>query len=395
MKPREIKSRISWVGAIDRARRLVDSLTPIPEGTSYNAYLIQGDEKTVLLDTVDRRKEKELLKRLEQVPSIDYVVVQHAELCHAGSIPAIFEQYPEAKVLSTQRAKKILMDHLGLVEERIQTVHDGEILSLGPISLKFIHTRFVHWPETMVTYIPEEKVLFTCDLFAAHIATDDLYAGDDLRIIAAAKRFYAEMLAHYREPMVQRVLEKLRFIDVTLIAPGHGPVYDIPILIQKAYDEWVFSKPKNLVFLPYLSMYGSTKAMVDYIAKMLTQKGVGVNMVDLEEMNDLGKLATALVDPATIILATPTTMGGPHPYHVNLLYLMSILKPKAKFLSLIGSYGWARIINKSFGEMTANLNMEILDPVLSKGPPQKQDFQMLKELAATITKKHEEEGLLF
>ncbi|MHA2494413.1 MAG: FprA family A-type flavoprotein [Candidatus Hodarchaeales archaeon] len=393
MKPREIRTGIYWVGAIDWNRRLVDSLTPVPEGTSYNAYLIHSDDKTVLLDTVDRRKEQVLLARLEQVPTIDYIVIHHAELCHSGSLPAILEKYPKAKVLTTDRAKKILIDHLRLGKEQIQTVSDGETLSLGRRTLKFIHTRFVHWPETMVTYVPEEKLLFTCDLFAAHIATSNLYAGDDYHVYQAAKRYYAEILMHYRNPMVQRVLEKLNSLNIDFIAPGHGPIYDEPTKIQEIYNDWVFSKPKNLVFLPYISMYGSTKIMVDYFIEVLLERGIRVHALNLEEEQDLGKLAVALVDPATIVLATPTTMGGPHPFHVALLYLISILKPKARLLSLIGSYGWARIINKTFGEMTAKLNIEILDPVLSKGPPEKEDFQALDKLVASIAKKHEEEGL--
>jgi flavorubredoxin len=392
LQPREIREGIYWVGAIDWNRRLVDSLTPVPAGTSYNAFLIQGQEKTVLLDTVDRQMEQVLLSRLAHIPTIDYIVVHHAELCHSGSITAVLERYPEAKVLSTARAQKILMDHLGIPEERMQAVSDGEVLSIGNRHLKFIHTRFIHWPETMVTYVPEEKILFTCDLFAAHLATSHLYAGNNNRVYQAAKRFYAELLAHYRVPMVQRVLDKLRDLNLDLIAPGHGPIYDKPVLIQDAYDDWAFAKPKNLVFLPFLSMYGSTKEMVDFFIEALIQKGVKVAAINLEEEHDLGKLATGLVDPATIILATPTTMGGPHPYHVILLYLMSILKPKARFLSLIGSYGWARIVNKTFGEMTANLDIEILDLVLCKGPPTKKDFQALEALAATIAQKHQENG---
>ncbi|MFX0113961.1 MAG: FprA family A-type flavoprotein, partial [Candidatus Hodarchaeota archaeon] len=383
---------IYWVGAIDWSRKLVDSLTPVPAGTTYNAFLIQGKEKTVLLDTIDRQMEQVLLTRIAHFPTIDYIIVHHAELCHSGSIPAVLERYPEAKVLSTARAQKILTDHLGIPEERMQTISDGEVLSLGDRHLKFIHTRFIHWPETMVTYVPEEKILFTCDLFAAHLATSHLYVGNDTRVYQAAKRFYAELLAHYRVPMVQRVLDKLRDLDLDLIAPGHGPIYDKPTLIQEAYHDWAFAKPKNLVFLPFISMYGSTKEMVDYFIEALIQKGIKVAAINLEEEHDLGKLATGLVDPATIVLATPTTMGGPHPYHVTLLYLMSILKPKARFLSLIGSYGWARIVNKTFGEMTANLGIEILDLVLCKGPPKKKDFEALEALAATIAQKHQENG---
>jgi len=175
MKARKIKEGIYWMGAVDWDRRLFDSLIPLPDGTSYNAYLIQGSEKTALLDTVDPSMVDVLLFQLESVQNIDYIIAHHAEQDHSGAIPHVLEKYKNAKVLTTSKGKGMLVDHLCIPEERFITVDDGETLSLGNKTLKFIHTPWVHWPETMVTYLQEDNILFTCDFFGSHLATTDLY----------------------------------------------------------------------------------------------------------------------------------------------------------------------------------------------------------------------------
>ena len=151
MNTREIKKNISWMGAIDWDRRLFDSLIPLPDGTSYNAYLVAGSEKTALLDTVDPPMADQLMEQLASVPKIDYIVSHHAEQDHSGAIPHVLDRFPQAKVVTTAKAKPILIDALGISEDAFLTVEDGETLSLGDKTLKFIHTPWVHWPETMVT----------------------------------------------------------------------------------------------------------------------------------------------------------------------------------------------------------------------------------------------------
>ncbi len=190
MKPREIKKGIHWVGAIDWDRRLFDSLVPLPDGTSYNAYFIKGSEKTALLDTVDPAMQDELFGHLKElgVERIDYVVAHHAEQDHSGSIPQVLEKFPEAKVVATAKCKTMLMDLLEIPEEKFIVVKDKETLSLGDRTLEFIHAPWVHWPETMLTYAREDKILFPCDFLGSHLATTDLYAKDEGQLYEAAKR---------------------------------------------------------------------------------------------------------------------------------------------------------------------------------------------------------------
>jgi len=219
MKARKIKDRIYWMGSVDWDRRLFDSLIPLPDGTSYNAYLIEGSEKTVLLDSVDSQMADELLAQLEGVSKIDYVISHHAEQDHSGTIPQILEKYPEARLISTPKAKGLLMDLLRIPEESFITVKDGETLSLGDKTLKFIHAPWVHWPETMVTYLKEDKILFSCDFFGSHIATTDLLVTDEGRVYEAAKRYYAEIMMPFRK-VIGKNLEKLASYDIEMIAPA-------------------------------------------------------------------------------------------------------------------------------------------------------------------------------
>jgi flavorubredoxin len=391
MKPRKIKENIFWLGAIDWDRRLFDALIPLPEGTSYNAYLVQGSEKTALLDTADPLLAEFLFSQLEDVPQIDYVVAQHAEQDHSGAIPQVLEKYQDARVICTPKCKEFLINLLRLPEDRIMTVVDGETLSLGDKTLKFIYAPWVHWPETMVTYLPEDKILFSCDLFGSHLATTDLYA-DENQVYELAKRYYAEIMMPFRA-VIQNNLKKLNEYSFELIAPSHGPIYPRPQFIIDAYNDWNSSPPKNLVVLPHISMHGSTRKMVDYFIDVLAAKGIKVEPFNLT-VTDLGKLATTLVDAATIVIGTPTVMVGPHPLVVSATFLVNALRPKAKFASIIGSFGWGSKVVELLRGMMTNLQVEFLNPVICRGFPQKTDFQALDTLAASIAAKHQEHKLL-
>ncbi len=176
MHAREIRKGIQFIATVHWERRLFDSLVPLPDGTSYNAYLIRGAEGTALLDTTDPALRDELLEQLQDVERIDYVVSQHSEQDHSGTIPDVLARYPEAKLLCSKKAEDLLTTHLKVDSARIQVVDDGESISLGDKTLQFVYTPWVHWPETMVTYVPEDRCLFSCDFFGSHLATIGLVA---------------------------------------------------------------------------------------------------------------------------------------------------------------------------------------------------------------------------
>jgi len=390
MQKRKIKENVYWLGAVDWDRRLFDSLIPLPDGTTYNVYLVQGSEKNVLLDTVDPPMTDELMEQLAGVDKIDLIVSHHAEQDHSGAIPRVLERFPEAKVVVTPKAKGMLIDLLKIPENTFITVEDGETLSLGDKTLKFIHTPWVHWPETMVTYLEEDHILFSCDFYGSHIATTDLFVTDQGRVYEAAKRYFAEIMMPFRN-VITKNIEKLKEFDIQMIAPSHGQIYDRPAWIMDAYRDWVMGAPHNLVVLPFVSMHGSTRQLVDHLVSSLVERGVRVELFNLA-VTDIGKLAMALVDAATVVVGVPTVLAGPHPLAAYATLLANALRPKAKFLSIVGSYGWGGKAVETLTGMIPNLKVEVLEPVLCKGVPSENDFEALDKLAVTIAEKHRENG---
>lgn len=388
MTVKKIKKDIYWVGAIDWDRRLFDELIPLPEGTSYNAYLIKGQKKTALIDTVDPTKEDDLLDNLDdlEIEHLDYIVVNHAEQDHSGAIPLMLELYSEAKIVTNQKCKKMLMEHLLIKEDKIITVNDNDTLSLGGKTLKFIFAPWVHWPETMLTYLEEDKILFSCDLFGAHLAESNLWVDDESKVYFAAKRYYAEIMMPFRNN-IKKHLEKLKDLEIKTIAPSHGQIYSHPEFILSAYREWVSDEVENEVIIPYVSMHGSVEEMVYILTEELMRKGITVKPFNLTR-TDIGALAIALVDAATIVIASPTVLTGAHLQVVSAVYLANALRPKLRYASVIGSYGWGGKMLENISSMIGNLKVEILSPVIVKGYPKEEDYNSLIRLAGEIAEKH-------
>lgn len=391
MKARRIVEGVSWVGAIDWQRRMFDSLIPIPHGTTYNAYLVEGREKTALLDTVDTAYVAALAENLKSVQRIDYLVSHHAEQDHSGAIPFVLEKHPEAVVLATPKGKEMLVDHLQIPSERIRAVSDGETLELGGKSLRFIHAPWQHWPETMMSYLAEDQMLFSCDLFGAHLASTDLFAKSGC-VEGPVKAYYAEIMMPFAK-VIQKNLGKLSDLDVAMIAPSHGPIHANAAEVLNAHQAWIGGPPKNLAVVLHVTMHGSTQELVERFLPTLGENGVAQEAYDLTK-TDLGQIATALVDAATLIVATPTVLGGAHPQAVMAAYLAGALRPKVKFASVIGSYGWGGNAVNQITDLLVALKPEILPPVQSRGFPKDADFQAVDDLAKLIAEKHAGAGFV-
>jgi len=378
------------VGAIDWDRRLFDELIPLPDGTSYNAYLVKGSEKTALLDTVDPTKTDVLIGNLVSlgIDRIDYIVAHHAEQDHSGAIPDVLMLYPDAKVVTNPKCKAMLIDLLSIGEDKFITVDDGQTFSLGDKTLQFVYIPWVHWPETLGTYLQADRIFFPCDFFGSHLATSSLFVDDEPVVYEAAKRYYAEIMMPFRAP-IRKNLEKIKALQIDMIAPSHGPVYDRPRFIINAYEDWISDKVKNEVVLPYVSMHHSTKKMVDYFVDALIERGITVRQFNLT-VTDIGKLAISLVDAATIVLGSPTVLTGAHPKVAYAAILANALRPKTKFASIIGSYGWGGKMIEQITGLISNLKIEILEPVVAKGYPKDDDFAALDKLADGILAKHKE-----
>ncbi len=389
----EIKPNIYFVGAIHWERRIFDELIPLPDGTTYNSYLIKGSEKTALIDTVDPEVQDHLLRNLKKlgVERIDYVISNHAEQDHSGSIPRILELYPEAMVVTNKKCKEFLVSLLLIPEDKFIVIDEGDELSLGDKTLKFIMTPWVHWPETMSTYLVEDKMLFSCDFFGSHLATSEMLVYENPKVVEDAKRYYAEIMMPFRK-IIRKNIDKILQLDIEVIAPSHGPIYLKPEIIINAYSDWISDAVKNEVVIPYVSMHGSTKKMVDYFIDALIERGMIARTCNLTHA-DMGKMAMTLVEAATIVFATPMVLSGAHPAAVYAAFLTNALRPKLKFASMIGSYGWGGRMLDQIKGLISNLKVEFLEPVLIKGYPKEQDFQKLDRLAETILNRHKELGI--
>ena len=374
MKFREIKNNVFYCGLNDCERRIFDELIPLEHGTTYNSYLVKGSEKTAIIDTMYPPKSDEYLKNFDEngITKVDYIIANHGEQDHTGTIPKLLEKYPEAVVVTNAICKGNIMEMLLVPEEKIQVVKNGDELSLGDKTLKFLIAPGVHWPDTMFTHIVEDNLLCTCDFLGAHYTFDEIFCPDTTDVEHSAKRYYAEIMMPFRN-LCKKYTKQVKELNPDMILPSHGPIYKNPDFILDLYEDWTADEGKNLVLLPYVSMYNSTEEMIDYIAKKLNEKGINTQVFDIVT-GDLGDLAMGLVDATTIVLGSSMVLAGPHPMAVNVAYLANILKPKAKFATFVGSYGWGGNLFGTLSQMLSGLKVESTDTVLVKGKNKKEDY---------------------
>lgn len=394
MKFQEIKNNIFYCGLNDRERRIFDELIPLEHGTSYNSYLVKGSEKIAIIDTMYPPKSDEYVKNLDEnnVTKVDYIIANHGEQDHSGSIPKLLAKYPDAIVVTNAKCKDNIIEMLHVDEAKIKVITDGEELSLGDKTLKFIIAPGVHWPDTMFTHIVEDNILCTCDFLGAHYTFDNLYSPDNCTIEHSAKRYYAEIMMPFRT-MCKKYTKMIQDMKPEMILPSHGPIYKNPDFILDLYADWSADEGKNLVLLPYVSMYKSTEEMIEYLAKRLAAKGIDTQVFDIVT-GDLGDLATGLVDATTLVMGCSMVLAGPHPMAANVAYLANLLRPKTKFASIVGSYGWGGNLTGKLGEMLSGLKLEMIEPLLIKGKPEAEDFEKLDIMAETIYEKHKSVNLV-
>lgn len=394
MKIQLIKDNVYYCGLKDKDRKLFDALVPLPEGTTYNSYLVVGSEKTALIDTMYPQKIHDFIANLDDsdIKNIDYIIANHGEQDHSGTLPVLVQKYPDAKIVTNAKCAEIIKDMLEVNDNKFIIVSDKEELSLGNKTLQFILAPWVHWPDTMFTYIKEDKMLFTCDFLGAHYTSYELFADNSKELEIAARRYYAEIMMPFRT-FASKYLKQLREMDIEMVLPSHGPIYKDPSFIFNLYENWTSDQLENLVIIPYVSMYESTKKMAEYLTQKLGEKGIKVILFDVVT-HDHGELAMDLVNAATVVLGASMVLAGPHPAMITTAYLVAALRPKFKNLSIIGSYGWGGNLTGKLEEMFALLKPEKLDYVLIKGCPKKEAFEKLDLLADSIYEKHKALGLV-
>lgn len=387
MTGKEIKHGIYWVGAKDWNRRVFDALIPLPQGTSYNAYLVKGREKTALIDTVNPGFEKELVQKVKEVTdltTIDYIVMNHAEPDHAGSIPYMMRMINKAQLITTQRGKKMAQIYYHIPEERISPIKDGDTIDLGVKTLKCIEAPWLHWPETMFTYIPEDKILFSCDFFGSHTAFG-FYDDDIEDIIALAKRYFGEIMMPFRR-LGERALEKIKDLEIEIIGPSHGPIYRNPGRIIDTYRQWTSGETKEKAIVIYVSMWGATEALIRTMLETLIAQGIEVSLYNLIHA-DTAEIAKDLVDSAALVFGAPTVLGGLHPLALYASHLVKALRPPLKYGVILSSYGWGGGAVRQALEILRPTKIEVVGTLRINGPPSDEDHQKIVEMASLLSDK--------
>ena len=288
-------------------------------------------------------------------------------------------------MVTNPKCKELLMSHLRIPAHKFIEVKDGETLSLGGKTLEFVYLPWVHWPETMGTYLREDKILFSCDFFGSHLASGELFSVENT-VYAPMKRYYAEIMMPFRSNIKEH-LERLSKYEINFIAPSHGPVHKNVKFVLEVYKDWAVGEPKNKALVAYVSMHGSTRILVNRLVSALEEAGVSVEKLNLEQFDE-GRVAMALVDAATVVIATPTVLTAPHPKAVYGAYLANALRPKVRFISVIGSYGWSGRAVETLAGMLTNIKAELLPPVMAKGLPKEEDLKKIDDLASAIAFRH-------
>ncbi|NLI73189.1 MAG: FprA family A-type flavoprotein [Euryarchaeota archaeon] len=382
----QISESVHWVGVRDWDRRLFDALIPMPQGTTYNSYLVRG-EKTALIDTVNPGFEEELIAKISTLmdpAEIDVIVMNHAEPDHAGSLPIMLEKCPRAVVVATERGGRLASMYFNVPDDRLHIVKDGDTLDLGGRTLRFAEAPWLHWPETMFTFLEEERVLFPCDFLGAHTAKG-IWSDQNEEIYSYAKRYFGQIMMPFRK-QGQRGVEKARQLNPLIIAPSHGPIHRNPDKIMDLYDRWTDGETKNKVMIAYVSMWSSTSKLVHTLSEQLISDGVEVVVHELTG-SDLGEIAKDLVDSRAIVLGSPAFLGGLHPLAAYAAMLVKALRPPAKYAAVVSSYAWGGGAIKQAGEILGATNMDIVGTVEISGPPGEAEHQAVIELAQELATK--------
>lgn len=378
---------VFYVGVRDWNRRLFDALIPLPQGTTYNSYLIKGNEKIALIDTVNPGFEAELEDKINNVSAtnqIDYIIMNHAEPDHAGAIPYLLHANDKAKLVTTRIGAQAAKTYFHVPEERIIVVKDNDTLELGGKTLKFIEAPMLHWPETMFTYLIQDKILFTCDFFGMHTAYG-FYDEDIDELESFAQRYFGEIMMPFRS-LGLRAMQKIQNLDVKMIAPSHGPIHKNPQSILGHYSKWVNGETQEKVIVVYVTMWKSTEKMVNQLIEGLLQNGVHVSVHNLSNA-DLGEVAKDLVDARAIVFGTPTVLGKMHPLAVYAAHLVKVLKPPLKLGVVLTSYGWGKGALSHAVEVLGPTGLEVVGSMEVNGPPTENDLDKVKLLGEELTRR--------
>ena len=388
MKNKQLSNHIFYVGVDDKTIDLFEGQYIVPNGISYNSYVIH-DDKIAVMDTVDFSKHTEWLDNISTVlqnKEPDYLVVLHMEPDHAGSIEAFVNKYPNVKIVSNAKTFQMIpqfFEHLDLTNRQV-VVQDGDNLSLGEHSLTFVMAPMVHWPEVMVAYEPTEKILFSADAFGKFGALDTKEEWD-----CEARRYYINIVGKYGIP-VQTLLKKASALDIAKIYPLHGPMLteNLGYYINK-YDIWSSYQPEDKgVFIAYTSIYGNTKKTAERLKEILHQKGEKEVVLHDLAREDMAEAVENAFRYDRMVLASPTYDGGLFPYMATFIHHLKSKNYQNRTVGLIENGSWAPMAAKIMKEELSSLkNITFSDTVVTiKSSLKEADMEQLNSLAENLTK---------
>ncbi|MFO8055670.1 MAG: flavodoxin domain-containing protein [bacterium] len=365
MPPVEIMKDVYWVGAVDWNIRDFHGYST-EKGTSYNSFLVM-DDKITLFDTVKKPFRSELMHNIRRVVSpekIDYIVVNHVEMDHSGSLPEVIAEVKPEKVFCSKKGKEALIEHFHNEDWPFRVVENGEELKLGKRTITFLETRMLHWPDSMFSYINEDGLLISSDAFGQHWATSERFDDevDGPELLRHAAKYYANILLPYSS-LVQKLLEEVNKlgIKINMIACDHGLIWrKNPEKIISAYDRWSRQEPANKAIIIYDTMWQSTETMAKAIADGILEEGVSYKMMNMSRTHR-SDVVTELLDAKALVVGSPTLNNGIMPSVSDILTYMKGLRPRNKTGAAFGSYGWSGEAVKIINQELENMKIELLD----------------------------------
>lgn len=391
MQPVEIKKDIFWVGVVEFDHRDFHGYSRCPDGTTCNAYLIK-DEKNVLVDTVSPGNAGTLLCRLAKTlppEKVDYIVCNHMELDHQGSLEEIVERCKPEKIFVSQMGLKSMAGYFGSRNWPVVAVKSGDKLELGKRSIIFQETRMLHWPDSMVSYIPEEKLLISNDIFGQNIASTARYVdtfNDDAEFVHRVKEYYYNIVLPY-SPTVLKALPVVESLDIDMIAPDHGLIHrgkDAVKRIIDLYRNMAEQKTRLQAVIVYDTMWDSTEHMAYGICSGLADNGVPTRIMSVKR-NHHSAIMTQIADCGAVIVGSPTHNNGIMPMVAGMLCYMGGLKPLNRIGGAFGSYGWSGESPRIIQEKLAAMKMEMpVDPLKCVWAPTKEVYKACNEFGKNI-----------
>lgn len=389
MKVKMIRPNVYWAGVNDRTTELFEGLWSIRNGgVSINSYVILDEKKVVIDLSCETCTEPyvHILESLVPLKEIDYVVLNHLEPDHTGALLRLREANPNIIFLGTKKAAEILANFYG-IKDNVQVVEDGEELRIGKNTLKFVAVPFVHWPETMVTYLVEEKILFACDAFGSYGALPGVIFDDECpdlpKFESDALRYYANIVSAYSEN-TKKAIEKLAGTPIEVVAPSHGLIWrKNPERIVELYKKFVAyaeGQREKAVTLVYASMYGNTAFFAEAALQAVAEQGLKVEMFNLQTA-DIGEILPSVWKNQGLILCAPTYEGSLFPAAVNFLHMMKVKKVHGRTAAYFGSFGWGSMAKKQFETAATELKWDMIENSQFYGKPTQADLDQIYPFA--------------